>query len=47
MSANACPGPDRWQLVDVADDEERRIVGNSLQQRLYQRDVDHRGLVDH
>ena len=37
---------DRGQLVDVADDQQRGIVGHRLQQRLHQHDVDHRGLVD-
>ena len=38
--------PDGRQLVDVADDQQRGIVGNRLHQRLHQHDVDHRGLVD-
>ena len=37
---------DRWQLVDVADDQQRGIVRHRLQQRLHQHDIDHRGLVD-
>ena len=41
------PGSDGRQLVDVADDEQRRIVRHRLHQRLHQHDVDHRGLVDH
>ena len=37
---------DRWQLVDVADDQERGIVRHRLHQRLHQHDIDHGGLVD-
>ena len=37
---------DGGQLVDVADDQQRGIVGNGPHQRLHQHDVDHRGLVD-
>ena len=40
------PGPDGGQLVDIADDEQRRVVGRRFHQRLHQHDVDHRGLVD-
>ena len=41
------PGSDGRQLVDIADDEQRRTVRRRLHQRLHQHDVDHRGLVDH
>ena len=37
---------DRWQLVDIADDQERGIVRHRLHQRLHQHDIDHGGLVD-
>ena len=37
---------DRRQLVDVADDQQRGIVGDRFHQRLHQHDVDHGGLVD-
>ena len=40
------PGADRRQLVDVAHDEQRRVVRNGPQQRLHEQDVDHGGLVD-
>jgi hypothetical protein len=46
MSASTCPGPDRGQLVDIADDQQRRVVRNRFHERLHQQDVDHRGLVD-
>ena len=39
-------GADRGQLVDVADDEQRRVIWNGFQQRLHQQDVDHRRFVD-
>jgi hypothetical protein len=32
---------DRWQLVDIANDQERGIVRHRLHQRLHQHDVDH------
>ena len=38
--------PDRGQLVDVADDQQRGLVRHRLHQRLHQHDIDHRGLVD-
>ena len=41
------PGSDGGELVDVADDEQRRVVRRRLHQRLHQHNVDHRGLVDH
>jgi len=40
-------GPDRGQLIDIADEEHGRMVGHRLQQRIHQRHVDHGGLVDH
>ena len=39
-------GSDGRQLVDVADNQQRRVVGDRLEQRLHQHDVDHGGLVD-
>ena len=41
------PGSDGRQLVDVADDQQRRIIWRRFHQRLHQHDIDHRGLVDH
>ena len=41
------PGADRRQLVDVADDQQRRVIRDGLQQRLHERHIDHGGLVDH
>jgi hypothetical protein len=46
MSAKHLPRPDRRRLVDVADDEESRVAGGGLQQRLHQEHVDHGSLVD-
>ena len=40
-------GSDGGQLVDIADDEQRRVIRRRLHQRLHQHDVDHGGLVDH
>ena len=40
------PRPNRRKLVDVADDQQRGMVGHRLQQRLHQHDIDHGGLVD-
>ena len=39
-------GSDGGKLVDVADDQHGRIVGNRLQERLHQHDVHHGGLID-
>ncbi len=39
------PRTDRRQLVDVACNEERCLVGNCPQQRLHERDVDHGGFI--
>jgi hypothetical protein len=39
-------GPDRGKLIDVADDYQRRMVGDRPQQCLHQQDIDHRGFVD-
>ena len=39
-------GADRGQLVDVADDQQRRALGHRLEQRVHQQHVDHRRLVD-
>src|SRR4029079_2600490 len=36
---------DRWQLVDVPDNQERVIVRHRLYQRLHQHDIDHGSLV--
>src|SRR5579862_3509701 len=38
--------PDRRKLIDVAHDEQRSLVRNSLEQRLHQKDIDHRRFVD-
>ena len=46
MSASTCPGPDGWQLVDVSDDQQGRVVRDRFHERLHKQDVDHRGLVD-
>ena len=40
------PRPHRRELIDVADEEDRRPVGHRAHQRLHQGDVDHRHLVD-
>ncbi len=37
------PRSDGRQLVDIADDEQRRVIRRRLHQRLHQHDVDHRG----
>ena len=34
-------------MVDVSDDQQRRVVRDRLYERLHQHDIDHRGLVDH
>ena len=39
-------GADRGKLVDVANDQQGRGVRRCLHQRLHQKHVDHRGLVD-
>jgi len=39
------PGPNRWQLVDVADDQEGSSVGHRPHEGLHQQDVDHRCFV--
>jgi hypothetical protein len=40
------PRSDGWQLVDIADDQQRRLVRDCFHERLHQHDVDHRRLVD-
>ena len=40
------PRSDGWQLVDIADDQQRRVVWRRFHERLHQHDIDHRGLVD-
>ena len=40
------PRSDGGQLVDIADDQQRRVVWDRFHERLHQHDVDHRGLVD-
>ena len=40
------PGPDRGQLVDVADQQQPGRRRDRLQQREHQRRVDHAGLVE-
>jgi hypothetical protein len=39
-------GADRRQLIDIADDEQGRLVRDRFDQRIHQQHVDHRGLVD-
>ena len=39
--------PHRGQLVDIAHDQQRGLVGNRRQQRPHQHDIHHRRLVDH
>ena len=39
-------GADRRELVYVADDQQRGVIGHRLHQRLHQQDVNHGGLVD-
>ena len=46
MSAEHLPRPDRRQLIDIADEQQRRSLRQRPQHRLHQRHVDHRGLVD-
>ena len=41
------PRSDGRQLVDIADDQQRRVVRRRLHERLHQHDVDHGGLVGH
>ena len=41
------PRSDGGQLVDISDDQQRRVVRDRFHKRLHQHDVDHRGLVDH
>jgi hypothetical protein len=38
---------DGRHLVDIADDQQRRLVRDRFHERLHQHDIDHRGLVDH
>ena len=40
------PGPDRRQLIDVADDRRRPVSGSAFSTDAHQRHVDHRRLVD-
>ena len=40
------PRADRGQLVDIAHENQRGPLWNRLQQRVHQRDIDHRDLVD-
>ena len=39
-------GTDGRELIDVADDQQRGMVRDRLQQRLHQQDIDHGRLVD-
>jgi hypothetical protein len=39
-------GPDRWQLIDVTNDEQGRFVRHCLEKRIHQQYVHHRGLID-
>ena len=41
------PRPDRGQLVDIAHQDQGASIVHGLHQRVHQRHVDHRGLVDH
>ena len=41
------PRPDARQLIHIADDQQRRLVRQRLQQRAHQRHVHHAGLVHH
>ena len=41
------PRPNRWQLIDIADEQQRRALRQSPKDRPHQRYIDHRGLVDH
>ena len=41
------PRPDRGQLIDIADQQQRRPLRQGTQDGAHQRHVDHRGLVDH
>src|SRR5208337_5532315 len=38
--------PDRGELIDIADNQQRGMVGYGFQQGLHQQDVDHGRLVD-
>ncbi len=40
------PGPDRRQLIDIADEQQRRAFRQGPKDRPHQRHIDHRGLVD-
>ena len=40
------PRSDGRKLVDIADDQQRRVVWRRFHERLHQHDIDHRGLVD-
>jgi hypothetical protein len=39
-------GADRWQLIDIADDEQGCLVRDRLEERMHQQHVHHRGFVD-
>jgi hypothetical protein len=39
--------PHRRQLIDVADEEQRRALRQSPKDRPHQRHIDHRGFVNH
>src|SRR5438477_855035 len=41
------PRPNRRQLIDIADKQERRSVRHGAHNRPHQRHVDHRSLIDH
>jgi hypothetical protein len=35
------PGPDRRQLIDIADEQQSGLVGQSAQQSSHERHIDH------
>ena len=41
------PRAHRRQLIDIADEQQRRVLRQSPKDRPHQRHVDHRGFVDH
>ena len=46
MSASTCPRPHRRQLIDIANEQQRRPGRQGAEHSAHQRHVDHRGLVD-
>jgi hypothetical protein len=45
--AENLPRADRRQLIDIADEQQRRTLRESPKDRPHQRHIHHRGLVDH